>query len=433
MRRIKKLMTAVLLLCMTMCFAGCGEEKLVSEDFNRANPANYSMNPIMKTDTGYYYNDSKFKDLNLHYYDAENGKSMYLCNKPECRHDGNEFCAATSDKYKVIDTVMYSGSIFISVVEETQSSYDFKLLKASADGSSLSELVTFFSTDNIALMPIQNYKPVKNMAIHRNKAFLPYTLANEKYGEVGINGTAIYDLETGELTYLGEPDGDLASQDGKFCGFGDYMYFVTSQKYKTELYRYSYDVGSVEKVELKMGFKGNYTIFDENTIFYNRGIGELWMYHEDTKENMQIDIEDFWGYWEEIETKDGKERHQIGGSSWLDILSDGEYVYVSDGFSYDICHKINEQEIESLNKTMDFAEVIILDNQGNLVNEVRFSPKYMLGYQDYYNLHFVDNTVYMQTPVMVYECSRADFIAGNANFKECYPIDINIRSAKELE
>ena len=30
---------------------------------------------------------------------------------------------------------------------------------------------------------------------------------------------------------------------------------------------------------------------------------------------------------------------------------------------------------------MDFAEVIILDNQGNLVNEVRFSPKYLLGYQ----------------------------------------------------
>jgi len=176
MRRIKKLMTAVLLLCMTMCFAGCGEEKLVSEDFNRANIGNGVINPIMKTDTGYYYNQSSFNELSLHYYDVANGKNMYLCNKPECRHEGDEFCAATSDKYRVMDTVLYGGSLYISALEKTETAYEYKLLKAALDGSSLSEVITYFVIDNVSLATGGGGE----MVIHRNKAFLPYFLVLTK-------------------------------------------------------------------------------------------------------------------------------------------------------------------------------------------------------------------------------------------------------------
>ena len=76
MGRIKKLWAAVLLLCISMCLAGCGETKLVSQDQQRANCRNWDVNSIMKTDKGFYYSKKSLEPLNLYYYDAENGKSM---------------------------------------------------------------------------------------------------------------------------------------------------------------------------------------------------------------------------------------------------------------------------------------------------------------------------------------------------------------------
>ncbi len=433
MRGLSKRWMAGILLCLSLCFTGCGEEKLVSEDFVKANSRSYLMNPIMKTEKGFYYNQSAFNELSLHYYDVKNGKNMYLCNKPECRHEGDEFCVATSDKYKVMDTAMYSGNLYISVVEETETAYEYKLLKATLDGSSLSEVVTYFSIDNVSLMPGRSPIITKNMTIHRNKAFLPYVLMNSDNMSVGISGTAIYDMETGEVTYLGEKEGDLKIQNGKFCGYGDYMYYVSAQKYKKELYRYSYADGSVEKVELKQGFKGNYAIYDENTIYYIRGAGEVHIWKRDTGESTQVDTEPWRGFWETLETENGPKSVMSVGYSLSDVLCDGEYVYVPEGFNFDYSTHIYEHESYATQKLIDYVEVTILDGEGNYVNDVKISPKKYLGYNEYFVLHFVDDMVYMQTSVMVYECSKADFIAGNANFKECYPIDIHITSVKEFE
>ena len=102
---------------MLISLAGCGEEKIISEDYNEGNCGNLFMNPIMKTESGFYYSQSIYNNLSLHYYDSAHGNNMYLCNKPECRHDGNEFCAATSDKFNVMETVLYGGSLYINVFE----------------------------------------------------------------------------------------------------------------------------------------------------------------------------------------------------------------------------------------------------------------------------------------------------------------------------
>lgn len=429
MRGLKKRWMAGVLLCLTLCFTGCGKEKLVSEDFQRANCRNDNMNPIMKTDTGYYYNQCAFDELSLHYYDAANGKNMYLCNKPECRHEGDEFCAATSDKYWVMDTVMYSGGLYITAVEKTETAFEYKLLKAALDGSSLSEVVTYFSIDNIDLI----FNGSQEMTIHRNKAFLPYCIMHSDNMEIGICGAAIYDMETGELTYLGEKEGDLKVQNENFCGYGDYMYYVKAQKYKNELMRYSYADGSVEKIELKTGFKGNYAIYDENTIFYIRGSGEVHRLSRDTGESTQIDTKDWLGFWEEYETEDGIKRDMSMGYSISSVASDGEYVYVPEGFSFEYCSHAQEKESYLTKKILDYVEVNVLDGEGNFINDIKVRIKDFLGYNEFFTLHFVNDTVYLQTSVMVYECSKADFVAGNTNFKECYPIDIHIRSVKEFE
>ena len=439
MRGLKRRVTAVFLLCLTLCFAGCGKEKLVSEDFQRGNCRNIDVNSIMKTNKGYYYSKGGFEPLSLYYYDVANGKSMYLCNKPECRHEGDEFCAATSDKYIVMETVMYSDSLYIAAIERAETTYKYKLLKASLDGSSLSEVVTYFEADNVEVSPSYYWNIGPVLTIHRNKAFLVYELRNRNNYEIGMNGTAIYDLETGELTYLGEKNKELVERNINFMGCGDYMYFATAQKYKTKLYRYSYADGSVEMMDLEKNFKGTYTIYDENTIFYVRGQGDLFKYNHDTKENVPIKTNSWNGFDLKIEDEYG-ERMIVAEHNYIySIISDGEYVYIPEHFRN--THEYPQWQIgldaeadgtfEEIKK--DYIEVAILDVYGNCINQVEVSSKELLGYNECFTLHFTEDMVYMQTSVMVYECSKEDFIAGKANFKEAYPLDIGIYSVKEEE
>jgi len=442
-RGIGKCVIAAILFCMTICFAGCGEEKLVSQDQQRANCRNRDVNSIMKTDKGFYYSKKSLEPLNLYYYDAENGKSMYLCNKPECRHEGDEFCAATSDKYMVQETILYSGSLYISAIEETETAYEYKLLKASLDGSSLSEVVTYYETDNIEVTPLLNRESGPAVTIHRNKAFLPYRLSNRNNKEIGVSGTAVYDLETGELTYLGEKIRELKDRDFNFIGCGDYMYYVHEQKYKTRLNRYSYKDGSVEELTLERGFKGDYAVYDESTVFYIISQHELYKYTHDKKENIRIPQNEWNGQLIDVFDEDGilVKTVMINLLNLYSVLSDGEYVYIPEDFSNShdmatykkevISYLHSEEEEEEPKKK--YIEVTILDADGNYVNHVEVKSEEVIGYNEFFTLHILDDTVYMQTPFMVYECSKADFVAGNANFKEVYSQDLGILSVKEYE
>ena len=308
------------------------------------------------------------------------------------------------------------------------------------DGSSLSEVVTYFEADNVDVTPFYFWNMGPVLTIHRNKVFLSYELRNRNNYELGMNGTAIYDLETGELTYLGEKDRGLKERDINFMGCGDYMYFATAQKYKTKLYRYSYADGSVEMMDLERNFKGTYTLYDENTIFYVRGNKDLFRYKNDTKENVPIDTKRWNGFVLKTVNEFGEgmivAEHQYINS----IISDGEYVYIpenfrNDGHGYPRWQILLDQEADgSFDEiTKDYIEVAILDVYGNCINQVEVSSKELLGYNECFTLHFTEDMVYMQTPVMVYECNKADFISGNANFKEAYPLDIGIYSVKEEE
>lgn len=415
MNRVTKGFAVLLTACMLISFAGCGEERIISQDYQIGNSQHGIANAVMKTDTGYYYSQNGFRGLSLHYYDEKNAKSMYLCNKPECRHDGNEFCAATSDKYSVAGTTLYSNALYINTIEETETSYEFKLLKAALDGSSLSEVVTYFSVNSVGVGASAD-----DLVIHRNKAFLGYSAGNSDNDQVGFNGTAIYDLETGELSYLGEKEGDIEITQHSFCGYGDYMYFITAEKYKKRLCRYSYTDGSVEELPLERNFKGQYTIYDGDTIFYERGNGELYIYNPNTKENRSVDIkaQEWYGI-------------SLGeGNGWVDagikgMISDGKYLYISE--NKDISRfspiPILLDATESDGDYWKYAEINILDKEGNFVNTFVFNTEEILGYSDYFSFHFCGDTIYMQTPKMMYECTREDFVAGKPEFKEVYPIE----------
>lgn len=435
--RGRKRILAGLMMLLFLASAGCGGTKPTSADYQRGNKGNRHVYSIMKAENGYYYGKSGYNSsLELHYYDSKNGRNMYLCNKPECRHDGNEFCAATSDRYNVTGMVLYGDDIYINAVERTGTAYQFKLLRASGDGSSLSEVTTYFETDNKERLPGYLHNLPNGMTIHKNKAFLTYSLFNPANRDIGVCGTAIYDLQTGELTYLGEKDMDFTEVDINFCGCGDYMYFVRSKGSRKQLYRYSYSDGSLEKIPLKNNFRGQYALYDENTCFYIKDGGDVYLYKHDTGESRKVEDKEWIGVWLDIQTKEGVERRELTRGAIESLLSDGEYVYVAEQMSFDehfftSTSYIREVDGEMVNLPIDYGEVIILDKEGRLVNEVKVGTKELLGYNEYFTLHFTEDTVYMQTSVMVYECSKADFVAGNANFKEAYPLDVDIISRKE--
>lgn len=418
----KRILGIILTACMLMNLAGCGEEVIISEDHVEENCRNTNMNAVMKTDKGFYY--SQKGELSLHYYDTVNKKNMFLCNKPECRHDGNEFCVATSDKYQVMHTLLYSGSLYINVIEETETSYEFKVLKASLDGSSLSEVVTYHSVGNTGVFPDTGDK----MIIHRNKAFLPYTVYNAENDEVGYNGVAIYDMDTKEVTYLGEKEQSFDLQYGRFYGYGDYMYYSTSEKYRMELHRYCYTDGTTEKLGVK-NFKGAYAIYDENTIFYKAINESFFVYNMETGENTHISVDDLGSVMLYTDEKDGLSQGYGVGFKLADVLSDGEYVYVS--FNYSFHGNYLPNSSSAMGIVFDKAIIGVLDKEGQEVNRIYLNTTDLLGYSDYFTLHFMGDTVYMQTPSMMYECSKESFIAGKPDFKEVYPIDIKMWSMKE--
>ena len=112
---------ALLLLIFTvtlLSLAGCEKagnpvrQPIVSEDSLQGNAVSNSYDRIMASDKGYYYNEFPYV-MSLHYQDAATGRDVLLCNKPECRHDGNQYCVATNANYTPIAFQYYADNIFV--------------------------------------------------------------------------------------------------------------------------------------------------------------------------------------------------------------------------------------------------------------------------------------------------------------------------------
>ena len=74
MKKIK--VYGVFLFFLFLVLTGCGKNQVPVEDYIRTNPATSGMNPIMKSDTGYYYCTTEYGDMSLHYYDVASGQNI---------------------------------------------------------------------------------------------------------------------------------------------------------------------------------------------------------------------------------------------------------------------------------------------------------------------------------------------------------------------
>ena len=326
---MKKAIVLGLTVLGLLCLAGCKKEApkesvlsvaVLPEDYKRETGG------MMLTEQGYYYCSMENRDL--HYYDFATGTDMYLCNKPECKHDGNKFCVATNDKYRIDRVCLYGGRIFATAVEETDTAYLFKVLQIALDGSEMNEFVTYYTLEKTGITTVEYADD--RLFIHRNRMVIPMQV-NGQGEDTTYYGTAWVNLDTKEVSYsdeeaLSKENNALTHMDG----FGEYIFYCKQvTKKKMELYRYHMTDGTEEAFKLTTSFGGQYEPLDENTVVYIRKNGRTFFVYDHTTGNNEEKQLTF-TFTEHLHDQYGEEHISVYESDAVGLRYDGTYFYVAD-------------------------------------------------------------------------------------------------------
>ena len=270
MRKLSLFLTAAL---TAVLLSSCTKEKIDYPDYISGNSSDIYGNPIMETEEGFYTNLHSF-NLSLCYYDKATGKAVFLCAKPECKHDGNKYCTATKKG------VIYDGNICKSgeyvyyaaseYVMEDEKEY-YKLIRAKADGTEFTELCTFQTTVNKGVMhSILGENHGRVLAVHRGFAVVPfYDFDLPADSAECTPNTMIIDIDSGSYKRLPTPDIDLTKTLYGQCDyflFEDCLYYTVTTKEKL-LYRFNLKSGITEKIDMPTVFS-SYAVID-GCIYYS--------------------------------------------------------------------------------------------------------------------------------------------------------------------
>lgn len=240
---------------------------------------------VMMGDSGYYYKDwwqvdEESFSSGIVYYDNATGMSIPLCAKPQCMHDGNIFCAASSFDSEY--DVLYNGYIYRLGYHTTETEYTIRLLRSDLQGNELSKVTDVHK----GLLGDDGERPlIKSVVFHYGKMFLTVTgfSGGDDYG------TSIYmtDLGTGEnkTIQIAEKGKDIVRMINDVCPFltcdGDWLYYTTRDvkwddtkiyneqhmSYnRTVMYRYNLKSGQTEIIPAMPDIYSSFTV--NNSIIY---------------------------------------------------------------------------------------------------------------------------------------------------------------------
>lgn len=381
---MKRIITILLALAMLFSLSAYG--KGGNAEYIQSNSGAYIGSPIMKGDGGYYYNVSSLNKLALRYYDIETGKTIFLCSKPECAHDGNIYCTATSEKYRALGTAYYENELYIAALEATDSEIMYKLLRASKNGTELTEISTFakMSTDD----PFISQSSFTGLVIHKGKAYFPYTFAGNE--SVSLDGIAEIDIATGRSRSIIE-----GTEHGQFFNMtaaGDTVYFMSlSTNFNFNIFAYDINGKLTE----------NIVTIEDGWLYSGTVVGEKFWYTMQTKDfDYRIMIYD-------PQTKESTEFAFDEDIEPVGITTDGEYLYIAD-------EKINHVSDENVR-----VAVCTLDGKKLAGFEIPISDSAQ-GVGEEYALNVLDDMVYIQYYDKVVCCPLEDILDGNTTWKELF-------------
>ena len=463
---------ALLLLIFTMTLlslAGCEKagnpvrQPIVSEDSLQGNAVSNSYDRIMASDKGYYYNEFPYV-MSLHYQDAATGKDMLLCNKPECRHDGNQYCVATNANYTPIAFQYYADSIFVCAYETVDDTLNYKLLQIAPDGSSLSELATYFSTPANGIDKTTAPENTTGMLIHRNKAIINYSYHREDAEKDALhpedmdkdayyNGVAIIDLNDFSVTQAYE---EAASPENmpwtRLTAKGDFLYYVIAEAHKNILHKRNLTDGTDEILKLATGFGGEFVVLEGDRVVYRRAVGRSMFLYDPTDESntettvakdVNLTLHYTWSdkvqayvpsYVEE--TKTDPYTYAIDS-----IATDGERLYVLEqpktlSFQYDIDDDYHPATIDNhfvfnifsvvhiFNTSMEeTGTTYVLYPYEALGMDASTFDQWLYGNRNYSirrALRFLGDQIYFSFPKATLVCSLQSFLNGKPDFQMAY-------------
>lgn len=407
--------------------AGKTENQFVSEDYEPGNKTKY-LAPMMKTDKGFYH--YTYGDNGFHYYDLATQKTMFLCNKPECRHDGNEFCVATNQKYRHLNQCLYNDMILKYAAEETDTQFHFKLLSVALDGSAMNEIATTLEFEK----PTEGFSIYQCfMYVHRNKAFLTMSGSGQAEQEE-YHGAAILDLNTKEVTYLDEePFSKNNVAVESVTAVGEYFYYCRKEGKKLLLHRYNIENGTDESFRLLPNFEGQYVVVDEDIIAYLKKSGTaVCTYQISTGQNTEQTrmLRQFYemqwdGTWQKSEAMKESMVTQLATDGTYIYAAEPQRVYMDTGEDGEQFVVTRDAYIHVLN---DDLEEIALVNMADAAAALGFDDMEWEGTSYTQTLRYMGDDIYWNliprgttdSEKYVFRCNRSDFIAGEPKFEYVY-------------
>ncbi len=427
---MKRIITILLALAVLFTLSACSSGAVKVSQTEECIPSNLNMSwypSIMESEVGYYYISVEQNMYTLRYYDKSSGEDIICCNKPECTHDGSQYCAATTNEYAVESAAMYDGAIysFAYILKAKDEPLELKVFRSETDGTARSEVCTFLTLKNAAGTTADFFDGI---IIHKGKAFIDYGYGyrnSDSWNIVGDHcyGKMMVDLSTGKYSEVPLPDGltydDIWDTAGNSCLDGDWLYFVIRTKEHSSkcfsIYRWNFVTGESEKLDVPEHLS-SYTV--------NNGIVYYTIVDSTDKETNMVQIYRYYpetGKTEKFNNQPITEETVIETSiigqknNQPEVTTDRKYIYyVNYGLSSVISNDPeSEYHIE--------PRCIIYSFDGKELGSFMLpvAPKTQF---EMYTLKFVNGKVYYLTEYEVFGCSVEDIITGTTEWAKLYDI-----------
>lgn len=358
---------------------------------------------ISKTGKGFYFfgaesaqsdKSTGFEGYALRYYDEASGETVNVCAKPNCLHDGNEFCTSTTKMYSCMsDPVYLDGYVYAIAIDNREflekqekcELYPTVLLRYKPDGTEITQLCVLNEDENVLPNECE-------MIAHRGQLWICCTYQriyntfdnNMEISSQDVGGKYdifCYEPEKEKITTI-NTSGELQKDYRPFSvwgaelkGCGDYVYFHKFENdwrdkvKRSGVYRIDCSTGLIEQVVDIKSQKSMYYTVAGDYIYYtylDRNYNAVHIYHIPTGKDTEINFETI-----------AKEKASWFSSDMLDenkatlyvekIVADAEHCYVFWQFE-DRRHDLTDQP----ENTWMFNYVSELDTNGKLIKTVNF-------------------------------------------------------------
>lgn len=255
---------------------------------------------LCETENGWYY---RTMEGVLYYTDKETGQSVPLCARPNCLHDGNEYCTASTEKYSTTNHFFYDGYLYAAANKKNNEDYTDSravLLRYEPDGSAITELCEFTGQDCIGMTNAVLHRGYIWVGVTTEYGFNEYMRHTEqdrvRHGGYEIYG---YELATGKTVKLLSampPQNEAVMYEGirGIIGDGDYLYVHTDYEpytgrdypegQKCKMFRISLLTGETEAFPELDEMRMYMFVVSNNRIFCTSQQSSLCIFDPETKE-----------------------------------------------------------------------------------------------------------------------------------------------------